>query len=254
LKWIEAIFHVIVANLVPLWGFTQQSWSPGTTLALYWLQTLIGIPLLAILVIFHRRITRKAGHYAGTMTIRDSSTGGVTTKKTTFLSTFLLMSIPFTLAHGVFLFVLLGLIWKNSAGAIDGADLRSGAMLTLQLMTLGFAMDLVGLKSRSFHWIELRAGTVLQRTFVVHLAIVFGMGLAALTGLDAAAFFAVFIGLKVLMDILAELPEWNPKEAPAWLVRAMNRIGDKKEDFADVWRRERAEQHTSAELAERTLE
>jgi hypothetical protein len=252
MKWIEALLHVIVANLVPLWGFTQDEWSAGTTLALYWFQTLVGVPVIATLIFFHRRLTRKAGHYAGTTTTRDSK-GNVTTRKSTFLDGFLWMSVPFTLAHGLFLAVLLGLLWKDGAGAINGEDLRTGAIATLNVMAFGFAVDMIGLRQKSFAWIELRAGTVLQRTLVVHLVIIFGMGLAALTGRDAAAFFAVFVVLKVLMDVLSELPPYDPKEPPAWMVGFMNKLGSKDgkpEDFAAYWRAEREQRLRNAELAE----
>jgi hypothetical protein len=256
MKWIEALVHVLVLNLVPLWGFTQESWSPGTTLALYWLQTLVGIPVIAALIVFHRRATRKAGHFVGTSTTTDSH-GNTTTRKSTFLEGFLFMSVPFTIAHGIFLAFLLGMLWKDAKGAIDFEDLRTGMTATLNIMGLGFAIDLIGIRNRTFAWIELRAGTILQRTLVVHLAIILGMGLAALTTEDAAPFFAVFLVLKLLMDVLAEMPTWDPKEPPAWLARMMNRLGrkdDKTEDFAAYWRQEREERRRNAELAEQPVD
>jgi len=254
LKWIAAVLHVVVANLVPLWGFTQASWSAGTTMALYWVQTLIGIPLVAILIVFHRRLTRKQGHYAGTTTTRDS-TGSTTVRRSTFLETFLLMSVPFTIAHGVFLAVLLFGIWKSSESAVDPGDLRTGVIATLNVMALGFAIDFIGLARKPFSWIELRAGSVLQRTLVIHLAIIFGMGLAALTGRDAAAFFGVFLALKLLMDLAAEMPAWDPKEPPAWLTRLMNKMGEKgKGDFREEYVKERAERLRKAELAEKPMD
>ena len=242
MKWIVAVVHVLVMNAVPLWGFTQASWSAGTTLALYWVQTLVGIALITILIVFHRRFTRKAGHFAG---------------NTTFLKTFLLMSLPFTLAHGLFLAVLLGAIWRSAEGAIDPADLRTGTIATLNVMAIGFAIDCIGLARRPFSWIEFRAGSVLQRTLVVHLAIIFGMGLAALTGKDVAAFFGVFLALKLLMDLLSEMPPWDPKEPPPWLARSMNKLGNKdgkQEDFTAMWHREREERRRNAELAERPVD
>jgi len=254
LKWIAAVLHVVVANLVPLWGFTQASWSAGTTMALYWVQTLIGIPLVAILIVFHRRLTRKQGHYAGTTTTRDS-TGSTTVRRSTFLETFLLMSVPFTIAHGVFLAVLLFGIWRSSESAVDPGDLRTGVIATLNVMALGFAIDFIGLARKPFSWIELRAGSVLQRTLVIHLAIIFGMGLAALTGRDAAAFFGVFLALKLLMDLAAEMPAWDPKEPPAWLTRLMNKMGEKgKGDFREEYVKERAERLRKAELAEKPMD
>jgi hypothetical protein len=124
-------------------------------------------------------------------------------------------------------------------------------------MTLGFAFDMWGLGRKPFAWIELRAGSVLQRTLVIHLAIIFGLGLAALSGKDAIAFFGVFLALKLAMDLLAEMPTWDPKEPPAWMVRWMNRLGSKdgkQEDFATHWRVEREQRLRNAQLAEQAID
>jgi len=165
------------------------------------------------------------------------------------------MSVPFTIAHGVFLAVLLFGIWKSSGSAVDPGDLRTGVIATLNVMALGFAIDFIGLARKPFSWIELRAGSVLQRTLVIHLAIIFGMGLAALTGRDAAAFFGVFLALKLLMDLAAEMPAWDPKEPPAWLTRLMNKMGEKgKGDFREEYVKERAERLRKAELAEKPMD
>ena len=256
MKWVAALLHVVIANLVPLWGFTQAAWSAGTTMALYWVQTLVGIPLVAILIVFHRRLTRKAGHYAGTTTITDSR-GNTTVKPSTYLQTFLWMSVPFTLAHGIFLVALLGFIFKDEAAAVDPQDLRTGVIATLNVMAIGFAIDCLGIARRSFAWIEQRAGSVLARTLVVHLAIIFGMGLAVVTGHEAAAFLGVFLTLKILMDFLSELPPWDPKDPPAWMTRFANKMGkgkDDKGDFVQEWRKEHEGRRRKAQLAEQPMD
>ena len=69
--WPQLIMRVLVAvalSAVPIWGFFEQEWSPGTTLALYWFQSLVSIPINALLIELHRRATHKAGHYSGTTT------------------------------------------------------------------------------------------------------------------------------------------------------------------------------------------
>jgi hypothetical protein len=51
--------------------------------------------------------------------------------RTTFLTGFLWMSIPFVAAHGIFLAVLLGLVFGGGPGAVDREDLRIGIAATL---------------------------------------------------------------------------------------------------------------------------
>src|SRR3954471_12309324 len=92
------LFPAIAANAVIIAGFFGKGWSPGTVLVLYWLQTLVGIPLSAILMALHRRKTRKLGYYQ-----LAKSTDGATLvpKSSQFMATFLLSSTVFALAHGV---------------------------------------------------------------------------------------------------------------------------------------------------------
>ena len=252
-KWIDAVVRVLVLNLVPLWGFAHESWSAGTTLALYWIQTLVAIPFTAGLIVLHRRMTRKAGHYNGTKVTRDAR-GGQRVSSTTYLSGFLWTSTPLAIAHGVFLAALLGLVWNDGQAAIDLEDLRMGTFAALNLLALSFAMDLLGLRHRPFAWLEFRAGTVLQRTLVVHLVLVLGVGVAALTGGGSTAFFYMFLVLKLLMDVLSELPRWDATDPPAWVTRLMNRIGGAGSDFAADWKRMSVEEAAKAEAAERPLE
>jgi hypothetical protein len=247
------VIRVFLVNLVPLWGFTQEHWSGGTTLALYWLQTLGAIPLTALLVVTHRRLTRKAGHFSGVTTTRDSR-GHVTVKRSTFLSGFLWMSIPFTLAHGIFLAALLGLLWRDADGGVNPEDLRQGALAMLGALGVGFMTDLLGLQHKPFSWIQFRAGAVVSRTLLVHLVIIFGMALAMFFERDAAAFFMVFMLAKVLLDVLTELPTYDPKEPPAWFSRIMDRLGDRPGEFAEYWKSQRAQQIENARIAEQTID
>lgn len=260
--WILAAVRVAVVvalNLVPIWGFTQDEWSAGTTLALYWVQSFVSIPITAVLIVMHRRATHKAGHYGSPGSVaRDN---GVTTmsvnggppvqRRSTFLSGFLMLSIPFTLAHGVFLAVLLGLIWRNAEGAVDSEDLRFGAQAMMGIMAVGFAADVFLLADRPFAWIRRRAETLMQRMLVVHMAILIGMAVAVFASNDAAAFFRVFLVLKLLVDVGSEFPQWNPKESPAWLTRMMNRIGGPGSDFSADWKKMGTEERSGHEADER---
>jgi hypothetical protein len=177
--------------------------------------------------------------------------GAPVTTRTTFLNVYLWMSIPFVLAHGVFLAVVVGLIWRSAPGAVDYADLRVGATALLNVLALGFAVDLFHLSRRPFAWVRQHATVMMARTAVLQFTILFGMAIAVWSDNDAMAFFRVFLVLKLLADLASELPQWNPMEAPAWLARLMNRIGGPGSDFAADWRKERLEELQSFEADER---
>jgi hypothetical protein len=241
---------VLGLNAVPIWGFFEEQWSPGTTLALYWFQSLVSIPITTVLIEFHRRATHKAGHYSG-VTTKSIGGGGQVTTRSTFLNGYLWMAIPFVLAHGIFLAVLLGLMWRAAPGAVDYDDLRVGAIALLNILAIGFAVDTIQISRRPFAWIRLRAQVMMARTAVMQLTILIGMGVAVFSDYDAVAFFRVFLVLKFLADLAGELPQWSPREMPGWIARLMNRIGGPGSDFAADWRKERLEEQQAFEADER---
>jgi uncharacterized protein DUF6498 len=226
MAWAASIFRILLVlalNAVPLWGFTGDGWSVGTVLALYWLQTVISIPLVAGLIILHRRMTRKRGHYRA-----DGS----------YLANFLMMSVVFALVHGLVLALMLGVVWRNAAGAVDRIDLSEGLGMTAALMALGFVVELLHLRRQPFSWIRFRADALMRRVVVVHLAIVFGMGLAAFVSPESpVAFFWVFMTLKLLVDVGSELPQSEADRArvPRWLAWVARKCG--KPDFTAEWHR-----------------
>ena len=242
---IMRVLVVLALNAVPIWGFTEEEWTPGTTLALYWFQGVVSIPITAVLIEFHRRATHKAGHYSGTTT-KTIVGGGKVTTRSTFLNGFLWMSIPFVVAHGIFLAVLLGGIWRSAPGAVDFDDLRVGALALLNVMALGFAVDVFQIAQRPFAWIERRAESLMTRSMAIHLTILVGLGVAVFSDHDPTGFFRVFIFLKVLADLAIELPQWDPEVPPAWIVRMMNRIGGPGADFAADWKKTKQEERESA--------
>jgi hypothetical protein len=223
---------VLAMNGVVIGGFFRGGWSPGTVLALYWLQTIVSIPLTALLVVLHKRATRKLGHSGS------------------FLSTFLATATVFAVVHGIFLAVILGVVLKRSGGGVDPDDLRFGAALLGTMMLAGFLVELPQLRARPFAWIRHRADTVLRRVIVTHFVIIVGMFAAAFAKSESTAFFGVFVGFKLLADIAGELPAWDPQEAPGWLVWIGKHAGDGKTDMVAEWKRLRAEQRASLAQAE----
>jgi len=223
-------------NAVPLSGWFLAGWTPGTTLLLFWFENLALSIFLAARIAAHWTATRKRGHAGG------------------FLKTFLLTALAFTLAHGVFLFFVLGVLLKDT---VSREDVIAGLqwMLAAQVASLAFDMWHIG----GWPFAEIRARTdwMMGRVVMVHLSILFGMFLFMWME-QPWWFFSIFIGLKAMMDIGSLVPQWQPKEPPAWLVSTMNRIGpapgvakkkgglagQRKEDetFTDYWHRTQAEE------------
>lgn len=220
-------------NAVPLSGWFLGGWSSGTTLALFWFENLLLTVFIAARVAAHWRATRKRGHDKG------------------FLTHFLVVSLGFTVGHGVFLALVLGLILPDS---VNRADLVSGVQWMLGVQAASLVLDLWFLGDWPFAEIRARTDWMLGRVVMVHLSILFGMFLYA--AMDQPWwFFSVFIGLKTLLDISGLLPRWRqPKDPPAWLTSSMDAIrpARDKESFADYWRRQsklEAEKHAGDEEA-----
>src|ERR1700680_2960757 len=98
-------------NAVPALCWFVGDWSAGTTLVLYWLETLIGTLLLAARIILHRRIRPSKGHWNYQAPQGQASQ---TRENSPHLSAFLIPALVFTFAHGIFLAVLGFMAIKNN--------------------------------------------------------------------------------------------------------------------------------------------
>ena len=240
------LFLVGGQNAVPLSGWFLGGWTPGTTLTLFWFENLALSLFLAARIAAHWTATHKRGHDDG------------------FLKTFLLTSLAFTLAHGVFLFVILGLMLKET---VNREDVIAGLQWMLAAQVASLAFDLWNIGGWPFAEIRVRADWMMGRVILVHVSILFGMFLFMWIG-QPWWFFSIFLGLKAMLDISGLVPQWKPKEPPAWLVSTMNRIGPgpgakkrgglvkRKEDetFNDYWQRTQAEEATKFARDEEVLE
>jgi hypothetical protein len=56
-----------------------------------------------------------------------------------------------------------------------------------------------------------------------------------------------------MADLAWELPQWDPKEPPGWIVWVAGRFGDGKTDIHSEWKRWRAEQRAGFEEDERSV-
>jgi hypothetical protein len=246
----------LARNAIPVWGFLGRGWSPATTLVVYWVETLVGTLLIALRMEIHRHLTHFRGYSVeeGPATISVSSSGGAPKQlHLGYVTGFLVGALGFILVHGVFLLALVAIVLPQTpdGGTVDREALRQGALGTGAFLALGFLVDLVGLRRRPFVWIRSMAEGAFSRIVIVHMTIIIGM-IAAMLFHRARPLFTVFVGLKLLADISAHVPQWRPKQAPAWMSRHLSLAGGKgkpgSESFASYWQKtEAAERAREAE-------
>ncbi|HEX8312016.1 MAG TPA: DUF6498-containing protein [Chthoniobacteraceae bacterium] len=245
---IRALFSALGLNAVPAAGWFFAEWSAGTTLLVYWLETLFTILFISIRILLHRRAVPSKGHwdYQGPKVHRPGPPQFI--RRSTFLVGFLPAVLIFTLAHGFFLGVLgfmANVKGLASEAHVDGHGLMIGVLGILVFQGSDFTADLIWLRTRPFRWIELLGQQCFGRIGVVHLTIIGGMCAVAITGANRN-FFGVFIALKTMLNLSNALPQYNPETPPAWLCKLMDLVPSTTEDgqatFAEYWRKNNSEE------------
>lgn len=254
MKTLLRLLASLGVNAVPAIGWFFEGWSSGTMLVIYWFENVAATVFIAGRILVHRRLVPCRGHFKHNVT-----QGNAQGPPGSFLSHFLTVSLAFSIFHGIFLAAILFLLTVNGKGGelgLDWHNVRIGAGSVLLFLTIGFLMDLPGMRKRPFFWIERIAEGNLARVFIIHVTLIFGMLAVALTG-ATRAFFGVFVALKTMNDLNAVVPQWNPDEPPRWLCRIMDKIPNaaaekgpgprRDETFAEFWKRDKAN-----EIARRT--
>jgi hypothetical protein len=234
------LLTLLAVNAVPAAGWFAGGWSAGTTLIVYWFETVAACLFVAARIVAHRRWSPRRGHFRYQAPKSDRPRS-----QSSFLQGFLVTSLVFSAAHGIFLGGILFVLDHNGQGDLAGVDWRSvklGSLCVLIALTVDLVVDLLSLRKWSFGQIEGTANRSLGRVVVVHLTLVFGMFGAAIT--DTSALFGVFVVLKTLYALSTALPQWEPATPPQWLSRAMNRLPNVRpgERFEDSWAKDRADE------------
>ncbi len=235
---LRTLLAALGINAVPAAGWFLGEWSAGTTLVLYWMETLLGTLLVAGRILLHRHVRPSKGHwdYQAAQNQEPQANG-----RSTYLSAFFVPALGFTIAHGIFLAVLLGMMTEKHLAPearIDSNHLLIGLAGIAFFQLTDFCFDLVWLKDRPFAWLERLGQQNLSRVFVIHFTIIAGMALVMFTGANRS-FFGVFIFLKTLLNCSSVLPQWQSKAPPTWLANFMDRIKDPKykgTTFTQYWK------------------
>lgn len=244
---------------VPVAGYFGAGWSLGTLLLLYWLETVLVTVTVSLLILRHRHATRKAGHWNVPYTVTTTRGGRSTTRSgnTTFLASFLGTMVPFTAGHGLFIGVFVWLVFPQELG--PGARVSLGALANgmsgiAVFLLASLLLDLPGLGDRPFGWVERLAQRAQGRMLVTHLTIIFG-AFAMFVFEAPLGFFAVFVGLKALLDLAGMLPDRKPRPKSSRGVEAPSRRPPKKRgrSFGDHYRQEVEAQRTCGEANEEVV-
>jgi hypothetical protein len=109
--------------------------------------------------------------------------------------------VIFNAAHFVFLLVFLGVMLPRIAPTerFERTSFAQGVAFIAVLLLLEFMFAALRIRRTSAAELQQSVSSYLQRITVLHLTIIFGMFALALFG-RARAFFAVFAGLKVIVD------------------------------------------------------
>ncbi len=227
------LLALLAVNAVPAAGWFLEGWSAGTTLVVYWFENVAVCLFVSARIVAHQRWSPRRGHFK-----YQAPKSAGQRSQTSFVNGFLLTSLVFSAAHGLFLGVILFVLGHGVQGDLAGVDwhhVRIGCIRVLVILAIDFVVDLPGLPRWTFWQIEQTANRSLGRVAVVHLTLVLGMFGAVMA--DASALFGVFVVLKTLNALSMALPQWEPATAPKWLSRVMNRLPGVHpgERFEDLW-------------------
>src|SRR5215213_4052591 len=125
--FLAAILYTLLMNGVPLAAVIYMGQSPAVLLLMYWFETVLMVVTGAIRIVLHRRATEKAGHYVASSVAshKDSKPSTVRAAlrgRNDFLKGFLAITVIFTIAHGVFVLLLVFLF--KIAGPVSWEDAR----------------------------------------------------------------------------------------------------------------------------------
>lgn len=178
------LVQATLVNAVTVYGVFGAHWTVATAIAIYWCENVLAIVFISLLLTLYPILTRASN--------RDAAP----------LNNFLGVAVPFTIAHGIALAVVLLLFFPRIAPA-ETFDLGTFAVALVwiaAMMLFNFLVDVSLFRVTSFADLSDRSQSFMGRVVVVHLTIFLGMGAMMIFG-HARALFAVFAALKFLGDL-----------------------------------------------------
>ncbi len=225
--FLAVLLYALLMNVLPLAEVIVTGRSPAVLLLLYWFETVLLVITGAIRIIIHRNATQKAGHYLAVGTIADHNLGARATERAlagenAYLSSFLGITAVFTIAHGVFVLLLVFLF--RVAGPVTWDDARAALVYAICVQSLFLISDLRTIRTWTFAELGHSVGSVSLRVLVTQLGIIFGLLMLGITG-SPWGLVGTFIAFRALSD--AGL-EWmtaftKRRDLPPGLARFLSR-------------------------------
>jgi hypothetical protein len=229
----RGVLLALLVNAVPLVGVLYFDWSAINVLVLYWFENLLIAVCTCIRIAVHRRLTRKKGYWrAGQMGIKVNDK----TVTTGLLGEYAIGAFVFTGAHGIFVGVIAMILHQNypdqAMWQISLPQVGRGALIIAAMLGVELVADLANIRERSFAWMRDYAMARMGRVIILHLTIIGGMFLMAMTKSPMAILY-VLIGLKTLSDLGSATgsraaPPGEAAPPPAWTMKLADRIGKDK--------------------------
>ncbi len=208
-----SLLYAFLMLLLPLAEAIYNQRSPGALLYLYWVESLVLLILHPTRIWLHQRWTNAAGHhYPSVPQEKTDKTGNklrpakASASPFTFLKNFIVPVAIFTLAHGLFILLLVFLF--KVTGPVNPNDLQAATIWGAGVPLGAFIVDLFTLKRWPFTRLQTTVGTLGLRILVTQFGLIFGMLATAMTK-SPWGVVAVFFLFRVLTDGLVD---WSKRK------------------------------------------
>lgn len=200
--FLAALLYALLMAALPLLEVVHSGRPPGTLLLLYWFETVLLLVTGTIRIVVHRRATEKTGHYAPTTLVSKADAGADDVVRglgddNTYLRHFVALTSVFTVAHG--LFVLLLVFLFDVGGPISLGDAGLALAWAAGIHVAWLLYDLPHIAQWSFARLGEFCGNASIRVLVTQLGLIFGIPMVGITG-SAWGMVGTFVGLRALAD------------------------------------------------------
>lgn len=200
--FVAALLYALLMAALPLAEVVHAGRPPATLLLLYWFETVLLLVTGAIRIVAHRRLTAKTGHYAPTPVVSKPDAGATDVVReladgNTYVRHFVGLTAIFTVAHGVFVGLLVFLF--DVGGPVTWSDAALALAWAAGVHVAWLAWDLARIAQWSFARLGEFCGQASIRVLVTQLGLIFGIPMVGITG-SAWGMIGTFVGLRALAD------------------------------------------------------
>lgn len=203
MAFVATLLYSLLMNGLPIVEAVANGRSPGVILLLYWFETVALVATGAIRIVLHRRATEKAGHFVPSHVASNADSNVASVKaaiagENAYLAGYLGITVIFTIAHGVFVMLLLFLF--RIAGPISWSDARLALTYVIAVQALFLLWDLPRLRRWSFAELQQHVGQAPLRVLITQLGLIFGFAVAGFVK-SGWGLVGTLVVLRALCDV-----------------------------------------------------